>query len=261
MTAYTDKEVVSLWLRLYNWLTGGTYQVESWPDDDSSQKNIDALCCDATGRTLAIEHTLIEPFARYKEDTDRFLKTLAVLENDPRLVQAGYLIRLMQSVGAIPTGIRWNEVPQMIVDQLGPVLSELPEGARTLTVSGGKWHLDLRVIKMATAVGDTGYFTTGRLDPGDAEPEIMQTALGKKIPKLAAAKADKKILLLERDAVSGSVEEQFYQLPRTGKFSLSWTASTKFGRSILRYWKASRSSSPISFTPCWRITATTVHWS
>ncbi len=70
---------------------------------------------------------------------------------------------------------------------------------------------------MATAVGDTGYFTTGRLDPGDAEPEIMQTALGKKIPKLAAAKADKKILLLERDAVSGSVEEQFYQLPRTGQ--------------------------------------------
>ncbi len=45
----------------------------------------------------------------------------------------------------------------------------------------------------------------------------MVAALGKKIPTLAAAKADKKFLLLEKDAVAGNVEEQFRHLPREGE--------------------------------------------
>jgi hypothetical protein len=119
-----------------------------------------------------------------------------------------------QQVGAIPTGIKWSEVPRAIVTQLAPVLPTLPEGARTLTVHGDRWSLDLRVSKMATTLGDAGYFLTSRIYPGDPTPGIMLAALEKKIPKLAAAKAGKKILLLEKDAVSGSVEEQFWQLPR-----------------------------------------------
>jgi hypothetical protein len=209
MATYSDKDVVNYWLRLHNRLMGGTYQVESWPDDDSSKKNVDAHCRDAAGRTLAVE--LIEPFARHKADTDRFLKTLAVLENDSRLVQPGYLISVSQAIGAIPTGIPWHEVSGVIALQLAPVLPGLPEGARTLTVQGGKWSLDLRVSKMATAVGDEGYFLTSRIYPGDPEEELMLVALGKKIPKLAAAKADKKILLLEKDAVAANVEEQFLE--------------------------------------------------
>jgi hypothetical protein len=88
---------------------------------------------------------------------------------------------------------------------------------RTLTIQGGKWSLDLRVSKMATAVGDEGYFLTSRIFPGDPEEELMLVALGKKIPKLAAAKADKRILLLEKDAVAANVEEQFWKLPREGE--------------------------------------------
>ncbi len=38
MATYSDKDVVDYWLRLHNRLTGGTYQVESWPDDDSTKK-------------------------------------------------------------------------------------------------------------------------------------------------------------------------------------------------------------------------------
>ncbi len=217
MATYSDKNVVEYWLRLHNRLTSGTYQVESWPDDDSSKKNVDALCRDATGRTLAVEHTLIEPYAGHKADTDRFLKTLAVLENDARLVQPGYLINVSQAIGAIPAGIPWHEVPGVIALRLAPVLPGLPEGVRTLTVQGGNWSLDLRVSKIATAAGDEGYFQTSRIFPGDPGEELMLVALGKKIPKLAAAKADKKILLLEKDAVAGNVEEQFRQLPREGE--------------------------------------------
>jgi len=89
MATYTDKDMIRHWLRLHNRLKGEMYQVESWPDDDSSKKSVDALCRDTDGRTLAIEHTLIEPYPGHKEDTARFLKTLAALENHPSLVQKG----------------------------------------------------------------------------------------------------------------------------------------------------------------------------
>ena len=60
--ARCDKDVIKHWLRLYNCLTGSSFQVGDWPDRDSSTKNIDAICRDDAGRTLAIGHTLIEPF-------------------------------------------------------------------------------------------------------------------------------------------------------------------------------------------------------
>jgi hypothetical protein len=46
----------------------------------------------------------------------------------------------------------------------------------------------------------------------------------RKIPKLAAASADKKILLLEKDAVAGTVEAQFELLPDEPKVQ-AWLRS------------------------------------
>ena len=219
---------------------------------------MDALCRDAAGRTLAIEHTLIEPYARHKADTDRFLKTLAVLENDSHLVQPGYLINVSQAIGAIPTGIPWHEVSGVIALQLAPVLPGLPEGARTLTVQGGKWSLDLRVSKMATAVGDEGYFLTSRIFPGDPEEELMLVALGKKIPKLAAAKADKRSSCSKRMPSRQTWKSSFGSCRVREKSCLFCKVSMRSGRLIPRCYRASRSSSRIKSSQCWKIMRTFV---
>jgi hypothetical protein len=213
MKGYDDKDRIELWLRAYNRLENETYVVESWPDDDSSKKNIDALCRNAAGKTLAIEHTLIEPFPGNRADIDRFLKTLGALEEHPLLKQPGYMIIATQPVGAIPNGIKWNELPQLMITQLAALLPDLSEGSHAVPVVGPGWSLDLHVNKRRTAAQGPGSFSTGRIAPGDPGPKLILTALEKKIPKLAAATADKKILLLEKDAVSGNVEEQFGQLP------------------------------------------------
>lgn len=115
MAAYNDKDRIGFWLQLYNRLEGETYTVESWPDDDSSKKNIDALCRNGDGRTLAVEHTLIEPYAGNKADIDPFLKTLGALEDHPLLKQQGYMLIASQAVGAVPRGMKWVDVPQLIV--------------------------------------------------------------------------------------------------------------------------------------------------
>lgn len=212
-TVYRDKDRIGFWLRLYNRLKGDTFVVESWPDDDSSKKNIDAFCRNASGRSLALEHTLIEPFAGDKADADPFLKTLGALEDHPLLTQKGYMLIVSQAVRAIPRGIKWSDVPHEILSQLAPVLPTLSEGLHTVTVSGNKWALELHINKMKTSPDDRGKFFTARIHPGEPGPEIMIAALQKKIPKLAAATADKKILLLEKDAAAGTIEAQFELLP------------------------------------------------
>jgi hypothetical protein len=233
MKTYNDKDRIGFWLRLYNRRVGGSYVVESWPDDDSSKKNIDALCRDGAGRTLALEHTLIEPYAGNKADLDPFLKTLGALENHPLLNQQGYMIMVSQQVGAIPRGVKWTTLPQEIVPQLGAVLPGLSEGWHTVTVGGPKWALDLHVNKMKTSPEDPGKFLTARVYPGDAGPELMIAALERKAPKLAAAVADKRILLLEKDAVASTVEAQFDLLPDEPRIQLLlgsideiWTINT-----------------------------------
>jgi hypothetical protein len=55
----------------------------------------------------------------------------------------------------------------------------------------------------------SGTFLTGRQWPGDPGPEIILYGLRNKVPKLSAAAADKRILLLEKDAVAGTIERQF----------------------------------------------------
>lgn len=71
----------------------------------------------------------------------------------------------------------------------------------------------MRVTKMRSSAADDGTFGTGRFWPGDPGAELVLPALKNKLPKLSASSADIKILLLEKDAVAGSVEHQFGQLP------------------------------------------------
>ncbi len=196
-------------MRLYNRLTGGSYIVTAWPDSDSSKKNVDALCIDANNRTLALEHTLIEPFKSEKEDAARFMKTLGVLEDDPALRQQGFTCIASQAVGAIPNGVRWDDIPSIVRAQLVTSLPQLPEGRSIVSVSIGRSALQISVQKMRTLPTDPGHFFTARHRSESPDHDLIRGALMCKLPKLAASAADHRILLLEKDAVAGTTEDQY----------------------------------------------------
>jgi hypothetical protein len=74
---------------------------------------------------------------------------------------------------------------------------------------------------------------TSRIWPGDPGPEIVLRALRAKVPKLATHANATRILLLEKDAVAGTAESQFEQLPETeevetllNQISAIWTVNT-----------------------------------
>ncbi len=209
-----DKDVIKYWLRLYNRLTGSKFEIHDWPDKDPSKQNIDALCRNEGGYTLGIEHTLIEPFEGEKGDAARFLRTLATLENHPSLLQPGYVFIISQPIGSIPAGINWEDVPKEFLKQLPGILPTLPENDSEVVIKGStNWEIKLHIKKLQMQPNDHGKVLTSRLFPGDPGPELFVNALKRKAPKLASSSAEKKILLLEKDAVAGTIECQFEQLP------------------------------------------------
>lgn len=207
-----DKAVIEYWLRLYDQLNDFSYRVVEWPDDDSSRENIDALCVDDRAHTLAIEHTLIEPFVGEKRDADRFMKTLGSLEGHPALAHQGYMFFVRQPVGAIPSGVRWSDIAEQLVKQLQGILPGLPLQDSQVTIRAG-CEINLRVQKLFMGPDYPGKLFTGRCSSSDPGPELIIRALRNKVPKLAASSAEKKILMLEKDAAAGTIENQFEQVP------------------------------------------------
>lgn len=207
-----DKSVIEYWLTLHNRLRGTSFRVTDWPDTDSSKQNVDALCTDDASRVLALEHTLIEPFENEKADAARFLQTLAALENDPALLQSGFTYLVSQKVDAIPKGTKWSTIPGRLRSELAKIIRTLPEGRTLVPLSLGDCEIELSIRKMKTHPDDRGKFLTARRDPGEPRPQLMLNALQRKVPKLAAAKANLRILLLEKDSVAGTIENQFDQV-------------------------------------------------
>jgi hypothetical protein len=208
----TDKLLIEHWVKLYNRLTRSTYRIADWPDKDSSKKNVDATCVDDAGLSLAIEHTLVQPFENEKADAARFLQTLSTLENDPALVQAGYMYLVSQRVGSIPNGVNWSDVPKEMRTQLTSILPGLSEGLNKVLIRAAGWVVELKVDKLKMSLNYPGKFLTARRWPGDPAPDLILSSLKNKVPKLSVAAGDKKILLLEKDAVAGTIESQFEQV-------------------------------------------------
>lgn len=213
-----DKDVIESWLKIYGVLNMTTFRVIEWPDKrDSTKKAIDALCVDGRGNRLAVEHTLIQPFEGEKADRAVFIKALAALENDPRLVVPGFAIDATQTVNCVPSGVQRSNLSALIRSDLEKVLPILPVGQSKIDVTVGNSSIPLTIYKDLVPQGEQPSFSTARIWPGDSGPELVMKALRDKIPKLAVYTDATKLLLFEKDAVAGTVESQFGQLPATAE--------------------------------------------
>jgi hypothetical protein len=101
-----DQQVVAHLFTALNRQYGASFKVVRWPDEDNRQTPaVEAVASDASGETVAIEHTLIQPFEGEREDGERLMKSIRKLEGHADLMKPGYNVNVIVRVGAIPKGI------------------------------------------------------------------------------------------------------------------------------------------------------------
>jgi hypothetical protein len=197
-----DQQLVEDFLGGYNRYRGDSYKVAERADEVKRQEPaIEAICRDSAGKTLAVEHTLIQPFVGQKYDDQPFLTAITPLETDPSLHFPGYTIRIFSPVGAIPKGRDWNDVCANIRHWLRNEKDRLPDGPSRHQVKVGEFSLELTVVKTPGPYPE-GRVAVGRSRMPDSFQDVVRTSLGRKLPKLVAAGCDKRTLLLEMDGVA-----------------------------------------------------------
>ena len=227
-----EKNVITRFVDNLNQALDSAYAVAEWPDDTNrSSKDVDAIAVDPAGKRLAIEHTLLQPFEGERYDTNAFLRTIARLDKSPDLVLDGFNVTLSVNVGAVRPGFPWDKVVPAVKEWYLANRASMPVGRTTHAVPGLPAPFQVVVGKSATT--GTPHFHVAREMPTDSLPQIVDKALSDKVPKLGAARADVKILLMEVGSLAtdfGAAAELIEQLkhkyPGLAVIDSVWTINT-----------------------------------
>lgn len=233
------------------------------PLDEKVDGAIDALTTRADGRTMAIEHTLIEPFVGDKRDYAMFERALLRIENDTSLAVSDTGI-----IVYVPVGILDGQKPATRDVIVGSIHTWI--GTNRLHLREGMHEYPCEISGMPPVTLTVKRNTLGlpRPHPGSILvrrqqvmndlDKVIEKALRKKLKKLANTKADRHVLFLERDQFSFSpdlifaeIERQRPNLPLLEKVDEIWHVETVFYRQYgcvdFELWKDERVLETMTF--------------
>ena len=207
-----DQKLVSLFLEEYTKISGEAFQVKEWVDDAERNKPaVEAIAVnESTGTSLAIEHTLLQPFEGEKEDSHRFLTVIGDLEKDDSLKVPRYMVTINLRVGAIPKGVNWIEVNKTLDGWIRDNVAKLDDDRSNHTIRHDDLEIQITISKMTLPHSEKGILIFSRGVPPDSLSDVMRTAFKKKLPKLVGTPADKRILLFENNSLlhgNGDIHE------------------------------------------------------
>jgi hypothetical protein len=194
------------------------YEYGTWTDatldwvEEKQDGAVEVVATRADGTTLALEHTLIQPFVGEKFDSERFMRAFGRIEKNPTLVIPERNLDVIIPVGAIPNGYVWEDVGKDLLSWLIANHRGAPEGysAHDVTVGTSK-PLTLNIgLQQTSLPGMSGSCLIAR----DKMPKdlglIVEKALRTKLPKLVRTQAARRVLLFERDQI-GLGDSQIYE--------------------------------------------------
>jgi hypothetical protein len=224
------------------------YENFAWADakidylDEQKDGDIDALVTRANRQTMAIEHTLIEPFVGDKRDFAAFKQAFLRIEDDKSLAVPDTGTTVFVPVGILDRQKLANR--DVIVEAIHSWIANNRLGLREGTHG---YQCDVPGMSPVTLTVKRTKFRLPRPNPGrllvrrqqvtNDLDKVIEEALRKKLPKLADTKADRHVLLLERDQftldpdlIFTGIERQRPNFPLLEKVDEIWHAETVFYR-------------------------------
>ncbi len=227
-----DIKLVQLLIDHLNSNDGSDYRITAFPEQDNrSEEAVEAIATNSSGDSIAFEHTLIQPFFGDKADAQPLLKAFAPLEADPECKLDECDITVLVPVGAVQKGIKWAELANELNAWLRSNKEALPEGQSEHLISTLQPDLKISVWKTPLP-GLPGKVFVGRSNMQDF-PTVIRTALVKKLPKLAAASAGRRVLLLETDSpphgyseIAKEIEQASAEFSELQRIDAIWVVNT-----------------------------------
>ena len=243
------------------------YEDGSWSDADMTKPDaldrqkpaVDMLATRKSDRkALAIEHTIVEPFVGEKEDFASFGPAFLAIEQDPSLIVKGRWLQVFVPVRALrkQSPAARDAIVQAVKQWIRANRLTLPEGrgeyACQITGASGSTPfqipLTVRVTPLKRGTADEpGALHVRRQQMEVNFADVIERALRKKIPKLANTKADKRILLLERqhmnllpEMILDEIKNRRAAFPELASIDEIWIVETifygtAFGGTYLRF--------------------------
>jgi hypothetical protein len=157
------------------------------------------------GKTLAIEHTLVEPFVSDKEDYAFFELSFLKIENDHALVVPDRGINVFIPVGTLHGHHRTASRDAIVkavhewirANRLNLADGQTKHRCRVTGIQGAA-PFEITLTIKSISIPGRGSLHVRRQQVNDDLSDVIEKALRKKLPKLAAQTADKRILILER---------------------------------------------------------------
>lgn len=190
------------------------------PLDERTEGAIEALITRSDGLTMAIEHTLIEPFVGDKSDFAAFEQAMC------RRIEEDLSLRVPNTgiIVYVPVGVFEGRKPaqrNLIIDSIHSWIRSnwlhLHEGMH-------RYPCDLAGMEPVTLTVNRTKFGHLQSDPGSVLvrrqqvtndlDKVIEKALRKKLGKLVSTKADRHILFLERDQFSFMPDLMFTEIER-----------------------------------------------
>jgi hypothetical protein len=199
---------------------------------------VEALVTRADGETMAIEHTLIEPFAGDKRDFAAFKNAFSKIEADETLRVPDEAIIIYIPVGVFDG--RKPTVRKAIVDSVHGWLTSnrcnLNDGTRQYQcpVQGSaEITLTVKCTRYRSRLPQNGSLLVRRQQIVNDLDKVIEKALTKKLPKLVNTPADRHILLLERDQftffpeqILNEIDHQRARFPLLNRVDQIWIIET-----------------------------------
>jgi len=203
-----DHAIVEGFLSAYNRHHGTSFKVARWADVLNRQTQaVEAVASNDAGDTIALEHTLIEPFAGERSDTERFLRVFARLEGCSDLVKPGHDVDVIVNVGAVPTGVEWDETGELVRRHLASRIPSLKQGRTSEAITEAKCPLEVTIVISPHDPGERDHVFVSRSLPEDSLEAVVRKALERKLPKLVKERADRRVLIIEKADIARGITD------------------------------------------------------
>ena len=187
--------------------------------DEQFDGAVEALITRADGQTMAIEHTLIEPFVGDKRDYAAFEQEFLRIESDKSLRVPDTAIMVYVPVGILDgqKPAKRNVIVESIHSWIENNRGRLREGIHPYQCDvPGRPPVTLTIRRhvYGNPRPSPGSLLIRRQQVTNDLDKVIEKALRRKLPKLVETKADRHVLFLERDQFTFHPDLMFAEIER-----------------------------------------------